>query len=177
MYCPTVSQRYGGQAILRSFNTLRKGFRQGVGISVNLYGSPAAGAIVHKDGSTLCGDWMGLLGGNRELVHRGVYQGIYYHVLLTAHNWGCSEINFGRSRPFMSDGVLKYKLKWGSQAMLEDPGTGAFAISVSRQTEATREFLRMHRFYTFTFTNKQSPETEERFERHRLTVMWRAGQC
>jgi len=57
--------------------------------------------------------FMGVRDGDRELVKRGAISALYYHCALWAKEQGYRSIDFGHTRPFLRDGLLVSKKRWG----------------------------------------------------------------
>jgi len=56
---------------------------------------------------------MGILDGDIEYVKRGAISSLlYYHILWAKEN-NIELLDFGHTRSFLNDGVLRYKRKWG----------------------------------------------------------------
>lgn len=137
-------------AIIRSFKVIDHVYRKGGALVVAKDGKDFAASLIYKDGSTLIGPYKGVVLNTDKLANDGVSSLLYREKMLMAHKWGCKWIDWGRSRPFLSDGSLRFKLKWGLEVAQEDIGTGAFAIAASKTSELGESFLASHRFFEIT---------------------------
>jgi len=150
MYRPYALSRHGDLARVHKYGTIRKDFRRGAGISIQREGSPVAGAIAYTSGDTMFNPCKGILDGDQTLGREGASVALYYYGLHLAHSRGCKMADFGYSPPFLSDGALSYKLKWGMDILNRDDSNGVYAIATPGRTEQALRFLRANRFYCLT---------------------------
>jgi hypothetical protein len=146
MLKPFAQQRFSEQAIVRSYSRVKKTFEKGLGIVITRDNNPVAGAIAYRHGDTLVTPIKGIMHGDEQLARDGVSTALYYYTIEMAHSSGCTGIDFSRSRPFLCDGVLSYKLRWGMELVDEDIGTAAFAVAVPFGRGPGRRFLDDHPF-------------------------------
>jgi hypothetical protein len=81
--------------------------------------------IIKKDGEIIAGQFCNLEGDTYTMVvlgladecylKEGVNAAIYYSVIMRARERGATSVDFGLTRPFLSDGLLAYKRKWGGR--------------------------------------------------------------
>lgn len=147
MYKPYAEHRHGNVLQLDSYGRVRRAFAKGAGIVLKQHGEVVGGSIFYMQGKTMRNPYMGILNGDESVVRAGASQILYYYVMLMAHAEGCDAMNFGSSRPFLSDGVLKFKMKWGMDVVGDDLATAVFAIATPRQTEASTSFLAANPFF------------------------------
>jgi hypothetical protein len=117
MYVPFAQRRYGEQAIVRNFYQLRRRFRQGGLIWMQYNGERIAGLLFQRCGSVCHYLVIGTAGGEWAPVKLGAISALYYQAMLHARALGCRTIDFGGCRPSLTDGVLRYKRKWGVQVV------------------------------------------------------------
>jgi hypothetical protein len=141
MYKPYTIQRFNEDAVVYSMSILEKFFNQGCLIISKKNGEPAAGVIMHQEGGVIHLPFGGITGGNAELVKEGAMFAIHYFLTNQAYSWGYSHIDFGRSRPFLSDGTLQYKLAWHSDAIPCDDVMNVFAVATPGRTPQGLRFL------------------------------------
>jgi len=55
--------------------------------------------------------------GDFDHLHQGALDALYFYCISYAIEKGCEAINFGNSNPFLTDGLLRYKKKWGSKLL------------------------------------------------------------
>jgi hypothetical protein len=81
--------------------------------------------FLKMDGKIVAGGFSTFSGGNYSLLTMGLTDdapakddtvaSLYYYGILRAKERGAASIDFGISRPFINDGVVKYKRKWGGR--------------------------------------------------------------
>jgi hypothetical protein len=113
MLIPHTHLRYGSSAAYPSRSLLRRYARRGELLFVVEDGVRLAGGCVFTSGTTLFFPLCGVRDANRELVHQGVFAALYYFIAERARMAGIQTLDFGRTRPFLGDGVARYKAKWG----------------------------------------------------------------
>jgi len=150
MYQPYTVQRHGELAIVHPYRKMKRTFLRGAGIIVHKDEEPVGGAVVFRSGSTLCLPHMGVLGGDVEMVKQGAGSAIDYFAMKLAHSAGCSYMNFGHTRAFLSNGVLRYKLNWQAEVREDDDAVADFAMAAPRLTEHARRFLTAHPAFHIT---------------------------
>lgn len=150
MYKPYTLSRFDEMAAVCSFEDVKRAFQRGGGLALKQDDLTFSASIVFPQGEVMRFPYSGTLGGYEDLAKKGGKTVLYYNALRLAHDWGCSAIDLGHTSPFLSDGVLQFKLKWGSQVLDDDDGDGYFALAAPGQTEAARRFLAENQFYHVT---------------------------
>lgn len=141
MYKPYTLQRFSEDAVIYKLSVLEKFFTRGFLVMAKKHGEPVAGVIAYQEGDVLHLPFGGIAGGDVELVKEGAMFAIHYFLAQQAHSWGCSFIDFGRSRSFLSDGTLMYKLNWHPEAIPADDIVTVFAIATPGDTPQAQKFL------------------------------------
>ena len=113
LYVPLIRKRHGEQAFVRNINWVRRVFRRGGLIWARRHGKIVAGGVFQLKDKTLVFEILGTLGGEWEIVEGGGIAALYVFIINYAKKIGCKFIAFGGSRPSLTDGVLRYKRKWG----------------------------------------------------------------
>jgi hypothetical protein len=147
MYKPYAINKYGETAVVHDYRKLKASFKRGRGIIIKKWDQPVAGTISLARGDTLYTKHLGILDGDEDFVRDGAVRALYYHTMVLAYEWGIKNIDFGHSRPFLSDGVLKYKLKWDMEVRDDDDAIGVFAVASPQKTELSLRFLAQNRFF------------------------------
>lgn len=147
MYRPFAEQKYGEMVQLDSYSRVKRAFDQGVGIKVIQNGIEVGGTLVYIKNRTMRNPYMGIINGDDSIGRSGVSRLLYYYVMQLAHSWNCDAVNFGSSRPFISDGVLNYKLKWGMDVVQDELSSAAFALIAPNHTPAAMQFMSTHPFF------------------------------
>ncbi len=147
MYRPYAMQRYGSLAVVHDYKEVRKRFMRGGGLIVKRKGEPVGAAILCPEGDTLWVPHMGVLSGNPLIAREGMTMAMDYFIVDLAHRLGYSGINFGHARPFVTDGVLRYKLTWHMNVCEDDDALSVFAMKPNPSSEAAKMFLSQNSFY------------------------------
>jgi hypothetical protein len=139
MHIPYITISHGNCAHISPFEEIKRGLTSGDLLFVTKQGERIAGALIlyEETGARL---WsFGVRGGNNKYLVDGVIGALYYYSLVYLESKGFNKVNFGWSRSFLRDGVLRYKAKW-SQRLFGTSQNG-IALRVLSDTQAVREFL------------------------------------
>lgn len=114
MYCPYVSKRHRPFVRLEGFAYLKQLFKKGGLLLVKrgkMYVSGILYCLVNKTVWTPC---MGIFEEHAQEKHvrRTAGDALLYFLILWAKKQGYNKINYGNSKPFLNDGVVRYKREW-----------------------------------------------------------------
>jgi hypothetical protein len=141
MLAPHASARFGDDAWLPSSYLLGRFRERGQLHFVVREGVRVAGFCSLRSGETLWVPLSGVRDGDAALLRAGVSAAAYAHAFEWARRQGCTRVDMGRTSPFVTDGVLQYKRKWGLTAV-SDPlahltavwvGSDAARLAFARQ--------------------------------------------
>jgi hypothetical protein len=113
MHVPFTRRRHGEQGVVHDFYQMRRVFHQGGLLLLKRNGQTIAGNLFQRRNQQLRSVAFGTVNGEWEPVESGAFAALYFSLVKHAKETGCKFVNFGASRPSISDGVLKYKRKWG----------------------------------------------------------------
>jgi hypothetical protein len=147
IYQPYALHKFGEQAIIHNLGKVRGAFSQGWGAVVKRDGKAAAGAIVSTFGRTLRIGHYGAAGDGHEANRNGAAFALDYYIVEWAHANGYEYVDFGHSRAFLSDGVLRYKLNWHMEVRDDDDALAIMALAAPGGTAAAQRFLAANPFY------------------------------
>jgi hypothetical protein len=150
MYVSYATARFGELATLDSYAKLKSNFERGTLLVALQHDRPVGGVILVREGDQLYTYRSGYLSDRDDYVRNGASVAQYYYSLEYAHRVGCTSVDFGHSRPFLSDGILRFKLKWGMTVRNVDDGIGVFALAAPGRTQQAVSFLSENRFYHLT---------------------------
>lgn len=150
MYKPYLSQRYGHLSILHPYSHAKMLFLKGKGLELMLDDESVGGAVLYEQNGIAYTPCLGMMRDREDLVKAGAHSIIYYYTMLEAFSWGCRIIDFGHSRPFLSDGVTRFKTKWGMEVADDDDGIAVFAIATPGNTEQAKEFLTSNPYFVIS---------------------------
>ena len=150
VYLPYIELRHDNAAVVDSLETARRKFvNEGRELLRVFRAGKLLGGIVvsfERDGARfwvlgICPEASLTLGG-------GVASDVlYYFGILRGRDKGCAFLNFGYCRPFLADGLIRYKRDWGGQLVNDRmPMSGVLALSIVRQNSAVKAFLEQNPF-------------------------------
>lgn len=113
VYRPFMRNRHGEMAFLRSLEDLRRRAARGGVLWVQRDGKQVAALLYERKEEMLDLLALGTVEGNIHLEREGAIAALYYFILQWARDIGCTSLDFRGSRPSLSDGLLRYKSKWG----------------------------------------------------------------
>ena len=147
MYLPYISKRYGKEAWIEKMNEIMSLSPSLALITVKEEGiAVGASAFSISDGSIYL-HRLGLLNGNDELRHHGVIGAIYYFAIVEGQKAGCKYLNVGGTRPFLKDGLTKFKLSLGAEFVTEYSPVKEFLwLGINDKSENARRFLENNQF-------------------------------
>jgi hypothetical protein len=113
MYVPFIESRHGEQATIESFTYMKNLMQYGELIFVKLDGEYVGGFIVNTASPLPKMAFRGVLDGRDDFIKKGISSAMYYSAICWAKEEGYTKIDFGHCRPFLDDGVLQFKRRWG----------------------------------------------------------------
>jgi hypothetical protein len=114
MYLPYIKKIYGNFAFLMTHDEMKATFPQSKLFLITQDGEDIAGGIHVYDGTKQVRAWsIGVKGGDREWVKMGALSALEYFETVYLLENGYLRLHRGASRPFLNDGVLRFKLKRG----------------------------------------------------------------
>lgn len=138
---PFVRARHGASALLVSPSWERQAPRYCEVLWVHRRGERLGGVLLEPQGDRLR---MVLLGvRDDDALREGAVAAIYVHSIHEAQRRGFATLDFGGSRPVLSDGVLAYKRKWGA-SLRTSTKFDYTALHLPREGAFTRAFLAAH---------------------------------
>lgn len=140
-------QKHGNLAQMDSYNRVKDSYSKGIGLIIMLEGKPVIGAVVLREGTTLRARYMGVYPDQEQASSSGGPTAMYYFTMKIAHSMDCTAVNLGSTRPFLSDGVLKFKMKWEPEMLHDELSTATFAIATPGLTEPAAAFLAANPFF------------------------------
>lgn len=141
MYRPYMKKRFGSMDLQIKSTTIARRFRHGgLQLAESAHG-PMAGEVFSTTASTVTSFTMGAREDKPEAVQRGALGALYAGSFALADQLGSSCLNFGGCRPVLSDGVTRYKRKWGGRIVHREAAFYEFVISWKRMSRTVRSFL------------------------------------
>lgn len=144
MYIPYTTKRFSDDAVIYKPSVIRKFYDRGHLVIAKKNGEPVAGIIVYDEDNMLHIPFGGIAGGDVELVKEGAMFALHYYLAQMAYSRGCAFIDFGRSRSFLDDGTLVYKLNWHMDAVPSAENRSSFAVSTPGSTPQAAKLLKLY---------------------------------
>ncbi|MBI4532216.1 MAG: GNAT family N-acetyltransferase [Candidatus Latescibacteria bacterium] len=141
MYVPFIRRRHGKRAAVRNVYWLRRCFHQGGILWVLHGGRRIAGVFFQQWGQTLHLLALGTANGEWAPVKAGAIAALYYYSVEHARDLGCKTVDFGGSRPALTDGVLCYKRKWGMRLVEKRGSSYDFLVHWAYMDKPVTAFL------------------------------------
>jgi hypothetical protein len=141
MYVSYMRSRHGELAFIRSLPQVRRVFRRGGVLWVLREGQRIAGQLFSQREGVLYCVGLGTAGGDPALLRKGALAATYFFSLQYAQSQGLTRIDFGGSPPALSDGLLRYKRKWGVQLAARPQTPYDYLFWWRRPTEQVIAFL------------------------------------
>ena len=167
MYVPYVIEAHGKGAFIDSYKALLEKFRNGELLLVKKQDTFIGGSLIlyEKNGPHLFRG--GILNGDRKYINDGAMAALYNFSYIYMVEKGFKKVNLGLSRPFLRDGVLRYKRKWSLR--ISGSYFNGFALKVLSDSSATRCFLQNNPFifenngvlYGAIFVDNKEPLSSE----------------
>ncbi len=152
MLLPMVETRHKDNAHISQWDEVRSIFADGHLLGVYRDGAWVAAILIGNAGDKgVRIASVGWRAGDAQLLKDRVAAALFYHAILWAQEQGFETMNLGGSLPFVSDGPLNFKLKWGADLRapeLAREGDGVdgvrsyLAVATNTATAAGRAMLK-----------------------------------
>mgnify|MGYP001545141523 FL=1 len=142
MYKPHVERRFGGAAHVESRQHVQACVSAGTLLSVLRDGEVISACVLLHEGDTLQMLFVGFSAKDLRQID-GASAGLYYYALAYAFQNGYKRVDFCGSRPFLNDGVLAVKRRWGA-GVFDDWSMENLLIQINKWNPGVEAFLRDH---------------------------------
>jgi hypothetical protein len=140
-YLPLSKARYQELLVVRTADDLRRRARRGGILWAQREGRAVSALLFETKGGSLDVLAVGARDGDLALVKEGAIAALYFFVIDMARRGGHRTIDFRGSRPSLSDGVLRYKSKWGATLYDKADSYHDLFIRWGRATDTVTNFL------------------------------------
>ena len=141
-HLPTMQRRHGDYASIHTLARLRATLRQGFLLWIERAGQRIGGCLVSQRDGVLSLTALGVRNGDPRWTALGGQSAVYYFMCKQARELGAFAVNFGGCRPFLRDGLFRFKRNW--RAELTGPLDLClfdFALSWRRWSPAVADLL------------------------------------
>ncbi len=146
MYVPYISRRFSRLSYIHDNSFLKRLLKTGAILFVKSQNEYAAGQFLIFSDQTLWAKWLGIKDGNEKYLKKAVIGAINYFAIQWAIDKKFKNIDFGLCRAFLSDGVFRYKRKWGMTLANNNMNTRFSGLKVCSLTKGVRHFLKRNAF-------------------------------
>ena len=115
MHLPMLNERHGEYGVADKKETLAGQFRQGLLFFVMHDGRPVAGGLRYLRGRSVYGLASGVLDGDPAWNRQGAVAFLYLESIRWCFEHGYRRYDLGGVRPFASDGLYRFKYRWGAR--------------------------------------------------------------
>jgi hypothetical protein len=151
-YNPYMTKRHGEEAFIEDLNIMWKSCDHPLLMAIKENGIIVGMLFLKTSGEQLYLMRLGLLDGNKEYLNHGVIGAMYYFGILEGQQMGCKFVNLGGTRPFLTDGLTKYKVGWGGEFELNLSPTKEYLwFAVNQKSSLAKAFLYCN---PFMYVNK-----------------------
>jgi hypothetical protein len=152
MYLPYIAKAHGNRAVIMKYDFMKREFGNCDLLLIKKEKEYIAGILVAYTENRVRLWSLGVKDGNSDYVRDGAIGAVFYFSVLHLQEEGYKRINFGASRAFLKNGVLRYKKKWYQKIV----GTSkmGFLIKPLSKTVAVKGFLLNN---PFIYVDKMKP--------------------
>jgi hypothetical protein len=142
LYLPYMRIRHGEEALIENLNIFWKLSPSPVLMVIKENGIIVAGSLLRRIDNNLHGLRMGILDGNEEYMRHGVIGAIYYFSILEGQKMGCSYLDVGGTRPFLTDRLTRYKMGLNAEFILDNDQLKEYLwLGVADQSHEVKQFM------------------------------------
>lgn len=140
MYLPYINARHGELSLPDSYETIVDTVKTGeLIVARDRDGKLIGGMVLGRHPEYLFARSIGVLSNDRDLLKTGVMSALYMACFERAPGYGFDSVWFGMTGPFLNDGVLRFKKKWGAR-LVNEFSEGVW-LQFNRATPAVESFL------------------------------------
>lgn len=142
MYIPYSYKRYGNFAICATFSTIRHLVERGSKLMlIKKNNDYLFGSLFFFSNNTVIGTHAGIINGKTELLKKGVSSASYYFAIIYSKKLNAKYLDFGSCRPFLNNGLLRYKKKWGASVENSKSSFSVFGFKPIGKKDGIKEFM------------------------------------
>jgi hypothetical protein len=147
IYLPYLIKRHGDEALVEDLSDFWKPFPSPSLMVIKENGIIIAGSIVRKSDDLFYLMRLGLLNGNDEYKRHGAIGAMYYFSILEGQKMNCRYLDVGGTRPFLNNGLTKYKMGLGAEFLSEHSTWKEYLwLGMNENSTFVKEFIRNNSF-------------------------------
>lgn len=141
-YMPYITKRHGEEAWIEDLKAIWDSAVSPLLLVVSEDGVRVGASMLLQKEESLLLSRLGLLDGNDEYRRHGVIGAIYYFSLLEGQKMGCQYLDVGGTRPFVTDGLTRYKMNLGAQFVSFNSSTSEYLwLVINEHSEVAENFM------------------------------------
>jgi hypothetical protein len=144
MYVPYITEAHGRSAFIWPYEAMKSEFDNCELLLIDKEGQSIAGILITYAKKTPRLWSLGVRDADRRHVEEGAVTALFYFSFRHLEKNGHRVADVGLSRPFLDDGVIRYKRKWGVRIV--GTSTDWFVLKLLSSTPGARGFIRSHPF-------------------------------
>ena len=141
LYLPFIPRKFGETTSFTGYQLMKLFFKNGVLLLVKQKEEYVSGNIILLYRQGVKSIIIGVRGGRVDYIRKAALAASYYFTTLWAIQNGFRWIDFGECRPFLNDGILYFKKRWGMSAERYKYGRTVIGLNVWRSSPPARDFL------------------------------------
>jgi len=142
MHKPYINKVHGDRAFICEYNSIKKRFKNNADLLlIKKENEFIAGSMIFYKKNQGNISYIGVKDGNLDYVKNGAIQAIFYFATIRFKEKGFNNINFGLSRPFLNDSILRYKKKWHPRLVFKKWTEKVFLMKIGGETCEVNNFL------------------------------------
>jgi hypothetical protein len=146
-YLPYMNKRHGEEAWIEDLDKLYNTSPSIELMAVRENDTIAGVALIRKSEGTLHLLRLGLLDGDDKYRIHGVIGAMYYFGIIEGQKTNCRYMDMGGTRPFLTDGLTKYKMRLGGEFVSElSPKKEYLWLGINEGSGIAKEFLHKNQF-------------------------------
>jgi hypothetical protein len=147
IYLPYITKRHGDEALIEDLNRIWNSVPSPWLLAIKEEEVIVGAALIRKSGDCIYLLRLGLIDGNEEYRRHGVIGALYYFCILEGQKMGCRYLDIGGTRPFLTNGLTKYKLGLGGEFVSDFSTTNEYLwLGVNEYSSGAREFFSKNPF-------------------------------
>jgi hypothetical protein len=156
MYRPYIAASHGSGAIIAEYDYMKKEFKNGELLLIKKEDEYIAGGLLVYKKKLWRPAYLGVKDGNPSYVKNGAIAAVFLFWIRVLRQKGQRELDLRLSRPFLKDGVLRYKKKWGgSRIAYSSQADGIYLVAPLTNTPGLKAFLINNPFIFVDNTDKR----------------------
>jgi hypothetical protein len=146
-YLPYMKKRHGEEAWIEDLNKLWKSSPSNELMAIKENDTIVGVALIRKSEESIYLSRLGLLDGDDKYRSHGVIGSMYYFCIIEGQKTNCRFLDMGGTRPFLTDGLTKYKIRLGGEFVSElSPQKEYLWLGINEHSSIAKEFLRNNQF-------------------------------